>query len=117
MTVNIYDDMNKLESTLRKTDQYKAVKAAMAEVQADEEARALFESFREIQVQLQQKQMAGEEIAGEELEHAQKTAQLAQENDKILAMLNAEMQLSELIEEINRVVLKPVQDLYKSFTE
>ncbi|WP_153721002.1 YlbF family regulator [Sporosarcina cascadiensis] len=115
MTVNIYDDMNKLESTLRKTDQYVEVKAAMEDVKSDEEARVLFESFREIQMNLQQKQMAGEEIAGEELEHAQKTAQLAQENPKIMAMLTAEMKLSELIEEVNRVVLKPVQDLYESF--
>lgn len=115
MTVNIYDDMNKLESTLRKTDEYTAVKTAMADVQADEEASTLFKSFREIQMNLQQKQMAGEEIAGEELEHAQKTAQLAQENPKIMAMLEAEMKLSSLIEEINRVVLKPVQDLYENF--
>lgn len=115
MTVNIYDDMNKLESTLRKTDEYGAVKSAMADVQADEEANTLFRSFREIQMNLQQKQMAGEEIAGDELEHAQKTAQLAQENPKIMAMLEAEMKLSSLIEEINRVVLKPVQDLYENF--
>ncbi|WP_301107340.1 YlbF family regulator [Sporosarcina sp.] len=115
MTINIYDDMNKLESTLRKTDQYLAVKTAMEDVKGDEEARVLFESFREIQMNLQQKQMAGEEIPGEELEHAQKTAQLAQENPLIMAMLTAEMKLSELIEEVNRVVLKPVQDLYESF--
>ncbi|MBY0222807.1 YlbF family regulator [Mammaliicoccus sciuri] len=115
MSINIYDDMNKLESTLRKTDEYLAVKSAMEDVKSDEEARVLFESFREIQMNLQQKQMAGEEIAGEELEHAQKTAQLAQENPKIMTMLTAEMKLSELIEEVNRVVLKPVQDLYESF--
>ncbi|PIC85300.1 hypothetical protein CSV72_14370 [Sporosarcina sp. P20a] len=115
MSVNIYDDMNKLESTLRKTDEYIAVKTAMADVKGDEHARALFESFREIQMNLQQKQMAGEEIEGDELEHAQKTAQLAQEDPKILAMLTAEMKLSELIEEVNRVVLKPIQDLYEGF--
>lgn len=115
MSVNIYDDMNKLESTLRKTDEYLAVKTAMDEVKGDEHASVLFESFREIQMELQQKQMAGEEIPGEELEHAQKTAQLAQEDPKIMAMLTAEMKLSELIEEVNRVVLKPIQDLYEGF--
>ena len=115
MSVNIYDDMNKLESTLRKTDEYLAVKTAMAEVKGDEQASVLFESFREIQMNLQQKQMAGEEIPGEELEHAQKTAQLAQEDPKIMAMLTAEMKLSELVEEVNRIVLKPIQDLYEGF--
>lgn len=115
MTVNIYDDINKLESTLRKTDEYLAVKTAMQEVKANEEALALFESFRDIQMNLQQKQMAGEEILEEELEQAQQTAQIAQENPVIMNMLNAEMKLSGLIEEVNRIVLKPVQDLYESF--
>jgi cell fate (sporulation/competence/biofilm development) regulator YlbF (YheA/YmcA/DUF963 family) len=61
---------------------------------------------------LQQKQMQGEEISGEELEYAQKTAQLAQSNVKIEKMLQAEMALSGLIEEVNRVLMKPIQALY-----
>ena len=55
---------------------------AVEAVKADEEALALFKSFRKIQMTLQEKQMQGEEILGEELEYAQKTAQLAQQNPK-----------------------------------
>ena len=62
---------------------------------------------------LQEKQMSDEEISGEEIEYAQKTAQLAQENEKISQMLQAEMALSQLIEEVNRVLIKPVQELYE----
>ena len=58
--------------------------------------------------------MAGEEIEADELEYAQKTAQLAQTNEKIMAMLEAEMKLSGLIEEVNRVLMKPVQEIYES---
>lgn len=117
MTINIYDDMNKLEATLRKMPEYAAVKEAIEVVKADEEARAMFDSFRQVQVTLQQKQMQGEEITGEELEHAQKTAQLAQSNPKIMEMLSAEMELSNVIEEINRVVMRPVQELYEDFNK
>ncbi|MEK4487092.1 YlbF family regulator [Psychrobacillus sp. FSL H8-0484] len=111
--INIYDDINKLEASLRQTDQFANVKAAVESVKADSEALALFQSFRKIQLSLQEKQMKGEEISGEEIEYAQKTAQLAQSNEKIFHMLQAEMALSQLIEEVNRVLLKPVQELYE----
>ena len=113
MSVNIYDDINKLESTFRKTAEYSAVQQAVMDVKSDEQALALFKSFRDLQMTLQQKQMQGEEISGEELEYAQKTAQLAQANPKIERMLHAEMALSGLIEEVNRVLMKPVQALYE----
>lgn len=114
MTVNIYDDLNRLEATFRKTDQFATVERAIQEVKEDEDALTLFKNFRKIQLSLQEKQMAGEEIEAEELEYAQKTAQLAQANEKILKMLEAEMQLSGLIEEVNRVLMKPVQTMYES---
>ena len=112
MTVNIYDDINRLETSFRKTNEYAAVQQAVVEVKSDEQALALFKSFRDLQITLQEKQMAGEEISGDELEYAQKTAQLAQANPKIEKMLQAEMGLSGLIEEVNRVLMKPVQSLY-----
>ncbi len=111
--INIYDDINKLESSLRQTTEFANVKAAVAAVKEDPDALALFQSFRKIQLSLQEKQMQGEEISGEELEYAQKTAQLAQGNEKIFGMLQAEMALSQLIEEVNRVLIKPVQELYE----
>ncbi|MFC4353552.1 YlbF family regulator [Chryseomicrobium palamuruense] len=113
--MNIYDDINRLEATLRTTTEMQDVKQAIEAVKSDEEAKNLFESFRKIQMTLQEKQVKGEEIAGEELEYAQKTAQLAQSNEKIMVMLEAEMKLSQLIEEINRILLKPVQELYEQF--
>ena len=113
MTVNIYDDVNRLEATLRKTDEFAKVQQAIEAVKSDEQALELFKSFRQIQMTLQEKQMQGEDLAPEELEYAQKTAQLAQQNDKIMQMLQAEMGLSGLIEEVNRVLMKPVQELYE----
>jgi cell fate (sporulation/competence/biofilm development) regulator YlbF (YheA/YmcA/DUF963 family) len=103
-----------LEATLRKTTEFAAVQQAVAEVKGDEQAHAMFKSFRKIQLTLQEKQMKGEDILGEELEYAQKTAQLAQQNSKIMSMLEAEMRLSGLIEEVNRILMKPVQELYES---
>lgn len=115
MTVNIYDDLNKLEETFRKTEEFAEVEEAIEAVVADEEAAKLFKAFREIQVELQEKQRQDEEISPEELENAQNIAQNAQENEKIMAMLQSEMKLSGLIDEVNRVLMQPVQALYEKF--
>ena len=110
--VNIYNDINKLESTLRQTAEYKTLKEAVELVRADEESRKLFTNFRDIQMKLQEKQMNGKELLEDEYMYLQKTAQLAQQNPKILAMLEAEMAVGKMIEEINRIVVKPIQSMY-----
>lgn len=112
MTVNIHDDINRLEATFRTTDEFKKLEEAANAVIADPEANELFKNFRDLQVTLQQKQAQGEDITEEEMMHAQQTAQAAQENDKILQMLEAEMGLSGMLEEVNRILVKPIQAIY-----
>ena len=111
--VNIYDDLNKLVLNFRKLDEFKALEQAVEQVRADEEARKYFTNFRDIQMKLQKKQVAGEEITEEEMNYVQKAAQLAQSNPKIIAMLEAEMALSNIIEEVNRVLFQPIQGMYE----
>ncbi|MBQ0138420.1 MAG: YlbF family regulator [Kurthia sp.] len=115
--INIYNDLNKLEATFRQTEEFKALEAAIEDVKTDESAVALFSNFRKMQMTLQEKQQSGEELNEDELQYAQKTAQLAQQNEKINKMLLAEMTLSAIIEEINRVLVKPVQNLYDGIQE
>lgn len=109
---NIYNDMNKLEASLRETKEFLTLKEAVEAVRNDDEARKLFTNFRDIQLKLQQKQIAGEELLEDEYNYVQKAAQLAQQNVKILAMLEAEMAVSNVIEEANRIFVKPIQSLY-----
>ena len=111
--VNIYNDINALEATFRKTPEFEALQAAVEVVKSDEEALNVFKNFRKIQIELQKKQLAGEELLEDELVYAQKAYQLVQQNEKISAMLEAEMKLSKVIEEVNRILIKPIQGLYE----
>ena len=113
--INIYNEINALEATFRKTPEFEALKEAVAVVKGDKDALNLFQNFRKVQMDLQKKQLTGEEILEDELIYAQKTAQLAQQNAKISAMLEAEMNLSKIIEEVNRILIKPIQALYEEF--
>jgi len=72
----------------------------------------MFENFRDIQVNLQQKQMTGQEITQEEVEQAQKTVALVQQHDKISQLMEAEQRVSVLIGELNKVIMKPLEELY-----
>lgn len=112
MTVNIYDDINRLEMSFKQTEQFEALVAAVGVVKADEEAQRLFVAFRDMQMELQQQQAMGVDMTEEQLTEAQQVAEQAQTNEKIMAMLQAEMQLSEVLNEVNRILVKPIQDLY-----
>lgn len=112
MAVNIYDSAYEMEKAIRSSDEYTNLKRLYDEVNADSSAKGMFDSFRNIQMQLQQKQMMGEEISQEEVEQAQKTVALVQQHEKISQLMQAEQQMSVVITEINKVIMKPLEELY-----
>lgn len=114
MSVNIYDAANQLERDLRKTDQYKKLEEAFETLQKDDEAKALFDQFRLTQQTLQQKQMTGQEIGKDEAKQAQELSQKVGNNDVLSELIQAEQELGQMIEEINQIALKPIQELYQA---
>lgn len=114
MSVNIYDAANQLERDLRQTDQFLKLKEAFDALQKDDEAKALFDQFRLTQQTLQQKQMMGQEISEDETKQAQELSQKVGDNEVLSELISAEQQLGQMIEEINQIALKPIQELYQS---
>lgn len=113
MSTNIYDTANNLEKELRDSEEYGTLVAAFNEVKQDEEASKMYFAFQEVQVKLQQKQMSGEQITEDEIAEAQNLAQTSGDNAVILRLMEAEQRLSTLIEDLNRIIMKPVQDVYQ----
>lgn len=108
----INNEIEKLQAAFTATEQFETLKKTVDEVRSDEEAKTLFVNFRNVQKKLQAKQAQGEEIVEEDYLYLQKTAQLAQTNVKILAMLEAEMAMSDILENVNRSLVEPIQSLY-----
>ena len=111
MSVNLYDLAYDLEKGLRNSDEYKELQAQIEAVNQDEVAKKMFDNFREIQLKLQQKQMMGEELTPEEIEHAQKLSQVVQQNQTIQRLLAAEQRMSTLFAELNKIIMKPLDCL------
>ncbi|HCY9696553.1 TPA: YlbF/YmcA family competence regulator [Staphylococcus aureus] len=112
MAVNLYDYANQLEQALRESEEYKAIKEAFANVKGNEESKKLFDEFRETQINFQQKQMQGEEIAEEDLQKAQEQAQAIEKDENISALMNAEQKMSQVFQEINQIIVKPLDEIY-----
>jgi cell fate (sporulation/competence/biofilm development) regulator YlbF (YheA/YmcA/DUF963 family) len=112
MAINLYDAAYELEKVLRQSDEYKHLAQAYADVNADPAAKGMFDNFRQVQMNLQQKQMMGQEISQQEVEQAQKTVALVQQNPKISNLMQAEQRMSMVIGELNKVIMKPLEDLY-----
>lgn len=114
MSKNLYDVAYNLEKALRESDDFKTLKRLYDEVNADEQTSRMFENFRNIQLNLQQKQMSGEEITQEEIEQAQKSVQLVQQHEKISQLMAAEQRLSVVVTELNKIIMKPLEEMYGS---
>lgn len=114
MSENLYDVAYNLEKALRESDDFKELKRLYDEVNADEIAGKMFENFRNIQLNLQKKQMAGEEITQEEITQAQKSVQLVQQHEKISQLMAAEQRLSMVVAELNKIIMKPLEEMYGS---
>ena len=112
MTVNIYDNANEMANVLRTTPQYTAWQAAFDAIQADAEAKALFDQFQDIQMAVQQMMQTQQQPTVEQEKEWNAVAEKVQKNDTITALLAAEQALNTLLTELNDIVTKPVADAY-----
>jgi cell fate (sporulation/competence/biofilm development) regulator YlbF (YheA/YmcA/DUF963 family) len=112
MSTNLYDVAYEMERAIRGSREYSELKGLYDQVNADQSARGMFENFRNIQMMLQQKQMSGQEITPEEVEQAQKTVALVQQHPTIARLMEAEQRMSMAIAELNKIIMKPLEELY-----
>ncbi len=112
MAVNLYDSAYALETAIRQSAEFIQLQQAYKEVSADPQAKQMFDQFRQIQMNLQQKQMMGQNISEQEIQQAQATVGLVQQNQKISHLMEAEQKMSMIIGELNKVIMKPLEDLY-----
>lgn len=112
MAVNLYDTAYALETAIRQSAEFTALKQAYSEVNADPISKNMFDQFRQIQMNLQQKQMMGQNISDQEVQQAQASVAQVQQNEKIARLMQAEQRLSMVIGELNQIIMKPLEELY-----
>lgn len=109
---NIYDSAYDLEKAIRESDEFKKLKDAYETVMNDPAAKEMFDNFRDTQMELQEKQMQGNEITEEEVEEARKVVELVQEHADISKLMEEEQRLNLVINDVSRIITKPLEELY-----
>ncbi|WP_164215086.1 YlbF family regulator [Virgibacillus sp. YIM 98842] len=109
---NIYDSAYDLEKAIRESDEFDNLKKAYDAVMNDPEAKQMFDRFRHIQMNLQEKQMQGEDISEEEVDQARQVVELVQQHEGISKLMEEEQRLNMVINDISRIITKPLEELY-----
>ncbi|WP_062105343.1 YlbF family regulator [Bacillus niameyensis] len=114
MATNLNTCALELEKALRNSEEFQELQKMYATVEHNESAKSLFDAFRNVQIELQQKQMAGQDITEEEVIEAQAIANKVQENTSVTKLMEAEQRMSMAIQELNKIIMKPLDELYGS---
>ena len=117
LDVNLYNMTHDFERVLRRSNEFKSLKSIYREVNADLETKKLFNKFHNLQIELQNKQMTGQKIMRDEIEEVQKIGEIVQKNEMIVRLIEAEQRMNILIMELNKIITKPLQELYGKFEE
>ena len=76
------------------------------------ESKEMFDKFRNIQLELQEKQIQGLDITEEEVAEAQEIVGLVQQHEDISRLMEAEQVLNDVINEVSRIITTPLEELY-----
>ena len=108
---NIYDLANELERGIRALPEYKTVVEKKEAISADAEARALFKEFTDFQEDFYAKMQAGTMPTAEEQAAVQELGQKVEANALLKEYLAAQQGLSVYLNDIERIIFKPLQEL------
>ena len=109
---SIYDSAYALEKAISESEEFKSLKEVFEAVMNDEAAKEMFDNFRDTQMELQEKQMQGEDISEEEIEKARQVVELVQQHEDISKLMEAEQRLNVVINDVSRIITKPLEELY-----
>ncbi|WP_394231985.1 YlbF family regulator [Niallia oryzisoli] len=112
MSENLFDAAYYFEKVFRESKEFKGLQQLCHEINTDPEAKLLLNHINHLNSQLQQKQMMGQEIKQQEAEALQKMELAVQQNEKLKRMLEADYQVNMLLMELNKIISKPLEDLY-----
>lgn len=108
----MYDTAYDLEKAIRESEEFTGLKQAYEVVMGDPSTKQMFDNFRQTQIELQQKQMQGMEITEEEVAKARQVVELVQQNEQISKLMEEEQRLNVMINDISRIITKPLEELY-----
>ncbi|MGM9883096.1 MAG: YlbF family regulator [Limosilactobacillus reuteri] len=112
MVVNIYDTANELSRQLRETQEYQGLKKAFEALKANSDTFDTFKKFQQAQADAQHKQMTGQQPTDDEIKNIQNLAKEVSGKKVVQDLMNQERQVDSMLQQLNKTITSPIQDLY-----
>lgn len=110
----LQEKAQELENALRESPEFKEFEATFNAMIEDEEARGLYEGFRDFQISLNEKQSQGIEVTEAEVEEGRVQFETLKENQIVNNFMSNEHQLNQIIHEVSTIIMKPLEDAYEA---
>ncbi len=111
---NIYDTANQLERDLRELEAFQNLQKAHRAILDNQEANELFNEFRQQTQTYQEKQMRGEELSDQDISQIQELSMKVTQNELIRQLMQSEELVSQTINDINKIITRPLVELYEN---
>lgn len=102
-----------VQHELRESDSFKEFEAAFKAMLEDDEARGLYEGFRDFQISLNEKQSQGIQVTEAEVEESRQHFEKLKANEIVNNFMASEHQLNQVIQEVSTVIMKPLEEAYE----
>lgn len=111
--MGVYDTTNKLANEIKNSKEYKDFQRYMKAIKADKETEELLREYRTIQLQIQQNAMQNKRIDKKSMIKIETIQKRVSNNKKIYNYLISEQKFTSMMENINKILAKAVEQDYK----
>lgn len=109
---NVHDAAHQLAKAIKDSTEYQELKQKQEQVEGEETSKRMLNDFRQLQMELQIKQMQGQQLTQEEQEKAQRIFETIQLNPTISQLMQAEQRFSVVMEDLQNIISEPLRVLY-----
>ncbi|MGM9988922.1 MAG: YlbF family regulator [Bacillaceae bacterium] len=113
MAMTINEATAALQEAVLASSEFKVLQQRFLDMKSDPSAKAVFDQLQQVQQEVQQKMMQGQQITPQEEYKMQQLLATAQQNPRFSALMQAEHSMNMLMNTINVTIYKPIEDLYK----
>lgn len=113
--VNIYDKANELEKALREDETFKAVEAAFEKLEENPTSKELYKEFVVKQQEFMQLYQTGQEPGEEAMAGFQELQQKLIADEVVAGLIQAQQRLQLTLEDINKAIYKPLDELFSKY--
>lgn len=106
MSVN--DSAQKLKQELENSEEYQNYLELRKKVMEKEGSKKMLRDYQNLMMKMQNKRMSGEELGEEEKEKLQNLQNFIEINDNVKKYLEAEYEVSKMLNEIQRIVFSDI---------